>query len=419
MIPASSAAGPSRLPLRFLLTGIALFLLFQVISIATGAGWTGLSPRNPAGWSSAHLMLLGFACMIAMGAVYQLIFVVVQHSIYSEALGKWQYALFFIGLSGLTWGFARGSVAWIALFAIVAFTGIILFVWNIAATLWSAKVWNPITLSALGAAGFLFFTGLTGLGMGLNFRFGFLGMRHNQWLGAHLWFGLAGWFGLLITGFSYKMLPMFFLSHGHSERPARYVLALWSMAVLTGAVSSLLGLPRWMQLAAFAFMTLALAAYCLQILHIIRKKHKKNPGFGILVAVWSTFLLLGAAIAFTAYALWNPEVLSGETGYSFLISMYLWGWMAPVILGYMSKIVPFLWWTLKYGDKVGKEKTPVMADLVKERQVQLFLSLWLASAITLLGYTAAGPEWSVQLAAYVWSAFSLLYILLLARVFTR
>ncbi|RAU93680.1 hypothetical protein [Paenibacillus sp. YN15] len=419
MIPTPSAAGPSRLPLRFLLTGIAMFLLFQIASVATGAGWTGLSPRHPEGWSAAHLMLLGFAAMIAMGAVYQLIFVVVQHSIYSERLGKWQYALFLIGLSGLTTGFFMGNVAVIAVFATVAFSGIILFVWNIAATLFTVKVWNSITLSALGAVFFLFFTGLTGLGMGLNFRFAFLGMSHDQWLGAHLWFGLVGWFGLLITGFSYKMLPMFFLSHGHNEKPSRFTLALWSAAVVTGAVSSLLGLSKWMQWTALVLLTMALAAYCVQIHFIIRKKHKKTPGFGILVAVWSTFLLTGAALAFAGFAVWNPAVLSEQSVYAFVISLYLWNWLAPVILGYMSKIVPFLWWTLKYGDKVGKEKTPVMADMVKESHVKVLLSLWLAAALALLGCTAAGSSLAVQIAAGVWSVLSLGYMLLLARVFTR
>lgn len=419
MIPTPSAAGPSRLPLRFLLTGIALFLLFQVVSVVTGAGWTGLSPRNPEGWSAAHLMLLGFAAMIAMGAVYQLIFVVVQHSIYSERLGKWQYALFLTGLSGLTVGFAKGNVALIAIFATIAFAGIILFVWNIAGTLFTARMWNPITLSAMGAVTFLFFTGLTGLGMGLNFRFGFLGMSHDQWLGAHLWFGLVGWFGLLITGFSYKMLPMFFLAHGQNEKPSRFTLALWSAAVLTGAVSSLLGLNKWMQWTALVLLTMALAAYCVQILFIIRKKHKKTPGFGILVAVWSTFLLTGAAIAIVVFAIWNPAVLSEQSVYAFVISLYLWNWLAPVILGYMSKIVPFLWWTLKYGDKVGKQKIPMMADLVKESHVKLLLSLWLAAAFALIGFTAAGSDIGVQTAAAVWSVLSLGYMLLLARVFTR
>lgn len=419
--PSTAAATTpnSKLPLRFLFTGIAMFMLFQIVSMVTMADWTGLSPRNPAGWSSAHLILLGWGTMIAMGAVYQLIFVVVQRSIYSERLGKWQYVLFLTGVLGLTYGFYQADVKLIASFATLAFTGIVLFVVNIAATLFQAKIWNPVTQSALAAVLFLLLTGLTGLGMGLNFRFAFLGMAHEQWFGAHLWFGLGGWFGLLITGFSYKMLPMFYLSHGHSDKPQAYVLALWSTAVALGGLSSLAGLPKWFQLAAFACVTAALAVYCRQIILIAKAKHKKTPGYGILVAVRATFALTGACAAFLLYAIWQPQVLTEPSAYAFLISFYLWAWVAPVILGYMSKIVPFLWWTIKYGDKVGKEKTPLMADLIKDRHVQLLLTLWLLAACALLGTTAFGTDESVRIAAVIWSLASAVYMGLVARVFLK
>jgi hypothetical protein len=396
-----------------------MFILFQLGSVLTFAGWTGLSPRHPEGWSFAHIILLGWGTMIAMGAVYQLIFVVVQRHIYSERLGRWHYILFLIGVLGLSTGFYRGDVTLIASFATLAFIGIGLFAINIIATLLAARIWNTVTVSALSAVVCLFLTGATGLGMGLNFRFSFLGMEHNQWFGAHLWFGLAGWFGLLITGFSYKMLPMFYLSHGHSSKLQPWILLLWNAGVWSGALSSLLGLPAWCQLAAFGCLTLALAAYCCQIVLIARKKHKKTPGFGILISVWATCLLAGAVLGFLLYAACYPAVLVEESAYAFLISVYLWAWIVPVILGYMSKIIPFLWWTIKYGDKVGKEKTPLMADLIKESHVKLALSLLVVSALVLLGTTALGLEPAIKTAAVVWSLLALGYIGLIGRVFTK
>lgn len=415
----STSATPSKLPLRFLITGIVMFVLFQLGSVLTFAGWTGLSPRNPEGWSFAHIMLLGWGTMIAMGAVYQLIFVVVQRNIYSEQLGKWHYAVFLAGVLGLTTGFYRGDVRLIAGFATLAFAGIILFVINITVTLIAAKIWNAVTRSALSAVLCLFMTGATGLGMGLNFRYGFLGMSHNQWFGAHLWFGLAGWFGLLITGFSYKMLPMFYLSHGHSEKPQRYILILWNAAVWIGAGSSLLSLPAWMQIIAFVCLAAALFIYCLQIQLVSRKKHKKTPGFGILVTVWATHLLAGAALGLIVYALIHPALLTEESSYAFLISFYLWAWIVPVILGYMSKIIPFLWWTIKYGDKVGKEKTPMMADLITDRHVELLLSVLVLAALAMLGATAFGTDLMLKSIAVFWSVCSLAYIGLIGRVFTK
>ncbi|MNW09504.1 hypothetical protein D3C71_2065130 [compost metagenome] len=69
------------------------------------------------------------------------------------------------------------------------------------------------------------------------------------------------------------MLPMFYLSHGHSEKPQRYILILWNAAVWIGAGSSLLSLPAWMQILAFVCLAAALFIYCLQIQLVSRKKH--------------------------------------------------------------------------------------------------------------------------------------------------
>lgn len=417
MFPSSSGTH-SRLPLWFLITGVLMFVLFHIGSLVTNA-WAGLSPRNPEGWSFAHLMLLGWGTMIAMGAVYQLIFVVVQREIYSERLGKWQYFVFLAGILGLIAGFYKGDVTLIAGFATLVFVGIGLFAFNIAATLFAAGMWNTVTLSALGAIICLVLTGVTGLGMGLNFRFGFLGMGHSQWFGAHLWFGLAGWFGLLITGFSCKMLPMFYLSHGHSEKPQPYILTLWVAAVSIGSLSSLFGLSKWFQLAAFACLAAGFAVFCIQIAFIVRKKHKKTPGSGILVSVGATFLMTGAAAAFLAVAVLNPSVLTDERTYAWLISAYLWAWISPVILGYMSKIVPFLWWTLKYGNRAGEEQTPLLADLIQDRHVRILLYAWLFAALILLGSLAAAPDVIVKTAAMLWSVLSLGYIQIIGRVFGK
>ena len=261
--------------------------------------------------------------------------------------------------------------------------------------------------------------GLSGLGMGLNFRFGFTWMDHNGWFGAHLWFGLAGWFGLLITGFSYKMLPMFYLSHGHSEKPQSLVLALWAAAVGVGAGSSLAGLPKELQLAAFGLLAAALIVYCIHIAQIYARKHKKTPGYGIIVSVCSTFLLTGAVLAFLGFAILRNDILAEESTYAYVITLYLWGWIAPVILGYMSKIVPFLWWTLKYGPLVGKTKTPLLADLVKDRHIQILLTAWLAAALALIASTGASEMLLLQTSAVVWSALSLAYIGMIAKVFTK
>src|SRR5690606_7245031 len=96
--------------------------------------------------------------------------------------------------------------------------GIALFVWNVGATMLQARLWNTITVSTAFALVYLLLTAVIGTIMGLNFAFPIWLEGHDRLLGTHIWLGFIGWFGMLITGFSYKMLPMFYLSHGHSSK---------------------------------------------------------------------------------------------------------------------------------------------------------------------------------------------------------
>ena len=100
----------SRLPFLFIITGIAGFALFHGASLLSLSGWLGEELRGPDGWFHIHLFVLGWATMLAMGAVYQLINVILQSSLYSERLGYVHYALFSVGLFGLLVGFVRGDI---------------------------------------------------------------------------------------------------------------------------------------------------------------------------------------------------------------------------------------------------------------------------------------------------------------------
>ena len=158
----------SRLPFLFIITGMVGFLLFHTASLFALFDWMDGGVRDPDGWFHIHLFVLGWATMLAMGAVYQLISVILQSNLYSERIGYIHYVIFTTGLAGLLYGFLAGRPSWIAAFAILVFTGIVLFVWNIVATLIHAKRWDAITVSAACSVSYLMLTGFTGMAMGVN-----------------------------------------------------------------------------------------------------------------------------------------------------------------------------------------------------------------------------------------------------------
>ncbi|MBC8081304.1 MAG: cbb3-type cytochrome c oxidase subunit I [Gorillibacterium sp.] len=412
-----------RLPFLFIITGIISFALFQIFSLLDLATWLstlGDWPRYPTGWSRVHLLVLGWATMIAMGAVYQLIPVVLQNqSLYSRKLGFVHYGFFAVGTAGLLIGFQTMLLPLIASFATLAFIGILLFAINLGITLYRAKKWNTVTISAACAVSYLVLAGLSGMLMGLNFYFDQWGSYHDQLFGAHLWFGAIGWFGLLITGFSYKMLPMFYLSHGHPEKLQKVVIGLWNAGVLVGASSFLFNAPGWVKWSGLLLIVLALITYSLHLSEIYQHRHKLDPGAGM---KWTQNLARGmTVVAILVLVLYPffPEIMAESRTYVIMGWIYLWGFIGLTLLSYLSKIIPFLWWTHKYGPLIGKGKIPTMADLINDRVVNICLTVIVSSLFVVL----LGLGWNqpivTSLGGSLLALSSLYYAGTLARVFLK
>lgn len=406
-----------RLPFSFIITGIVGFVLFHALTLIDFAAWIGAEPRSPDGLFRVHLLVLGWATMIAMGAVYQLINVILQTQFYSEKLGFVHYGFFTAGTTGLLLGFRNADTMWIAVCAALAVVGILLFAINMGVTLWKARQWNAITLSAAAAIACLVLTGLLGAAMGLDLAYGLFGDVHERLFGAHIWFGAIGWFGLLIVGFSFKLLPMFYLAHDYPTRLQRWIAGLWVAASFAGAVSFLLDVRAGI-LAGLILLAAALLLYNLHVNQIRAHRHKPNPGVGIKWAVgFARTVFVGSAAAALIYGVGADALPS--SAFTAALWFYLYGWVALTILGYMSKIVPFLWWTHKYGSLIGKQKVPTMAQLLKERPLHLLLIVLSAALLLLLIGLGVGASLLIAVAGCLLSVSALAYIGCIAWVFTK
>lgn len=409
----------SRLPFWFILTGIIGFVLFHASSLFSLFSWSEGYLRAPSGWFYIHLFVLGWATMLAMGAVYQLISVILQSTLYNERLGYIHYVLFTVGTVGLLYGFINGKPPWIAIFASLTLLGILIFAWNIGTALFKASQWNAITLSAASSVLYLVLTGLSGMAMGLNFYFGEWNGLHERLFGTHIWLGTVGWFGLLITGFSYKMLPMFYLAHHYPTRLQNIVWVLWNASVWLGAVSFLFDLGFWPKWFALFLVVAAIGVYTFHLSQIRNHRHKQNPGEGIRWSVYATQAFALIALGALLYTLWSPEKLLHSHSVMFAGWLYLGGWVSFTILSYASKIIPFLWWTHKYGKQVGKPGVPTMAGLLDGKKVDVGLTAIALSLVLLLTGVALNANILTIVGAIAYSIFSIVYMTLIALVFTR
>jgi hypothetical protein len=361
MIPTNTAYETNiRLPLLFIVFGVVAFVAAQAILLAAGPAVTSGVFRLPNIWAAAHLAVLGFALMIAMGAMYQLVPVAFLTPIWSEQLG---FVQFFITAAGIiTFSVSLAFYAHAALFpGVLLVLGIMLFLFQMAMTLRKQAKKNIMTLFVGSALAFLLLTILFGLTLALHFWSGNEVADHLFILKTHILFGVCGWFSLLIMGFSYKMVPMFSLAHGFSMTLARYVYAFYVAGLIVTFISFFQN-GRSPFAAGAGLLLTGFALFAYHIWTILQKRVKKKldrPFQFALLAIGIGLMLHAAAFLLS---------LSGnDHGMAIVIYAYVLGWIMFSIIGYLYKIVPFLWWTHRYSKKIGQENVPTLKQMINEK----------------------------------------------------
>lgn len=361
MIPTNTAYETNiRLPLLFIVFGVVAFVAAQAILLAAGPAAASGVFRLPSIWAAAHLAVLGFALMIAMGAMYQLVPVAFLTPIWSEQLG---FVQFFITAAGIiAFSMSLAFYAHVALFpGVLLVLGIILFLFQMGMTLRKQAKKNIMTLFVGSALAFLLLTILFGLTLALHFWSGSEAADHLFILKTHILFGMCGWFSLLIMGFSYKMVPMFSLSHGFSMKLARYVYVFYVTGLIVTFISFFQD-GRGPFAAGAGLLLTGFALFAYHIWTILQKRVKKKLDRPFQFAL----LAIGIALILHTAAFLLP--LSGNNhGMAIVIYAYVFGWIMFSIIGYLYKIVPFLWWTHRYNKKIGQENVTTLKQMINEK----------------------------------------------------
>ncbi|WP_053366911.1 hypothetical protein [Bacillus sp. FJAT-27245] len=365
-----------KLPFAFILSGLAALMLSQIILLMNGSLVSDGVFRIPPIWSSAHLLLLGWALMTAMGAMYQLVPVAFLTPVWSEKFGYIQFAATAMGI-GIFSAMLYVNPPKAFLPGVLALAGILMFIFQMYMTL--RKQAKPTILTLFVGTGLfcLLTTIVLGILMAWFIKTGAGANIYAAVFKSHLLLGLAGWFTLLIFGFSYKMVPMFSLSHGYRMNVAKLVFGIYCLGLAAMIVSFWSGYPSLEGLG-LALLAAGFVLFVWHIKHIISKRIKKKRDKPFLFALLG--IAFGAAIHLTALVAWVSGSFSHLIGP--LIYLYILLWIALSILGYLYKIVPFLWWTHKYSHEIGKTPVPSLKEMVSDKSaVPLFMMLAAGSLI--------------------------------------
>jgi hypothetical protein len=361
MIPQTAGSETNvKLPFSFFFFSLIALILSQTILLISGSDFANGHFRTPAIWSFAHLFILGWALMIAMGSMYQLVPVAFLTPIWSEKFGFIQFVVLAIGVSSFA-GFLYWSPQNALIPGIITLTGILMFLFQMFMTL--KKQAKPNILTAFVSSGLicLLLTILLGISLILSWKTGFLASHYSEIFQSHLLLGVGGWFTLLIFGFSYKMVPMFSLSHGYSMNLAKYVLASYLVGIILTLISFMTNQSTLTKIG-FGLLFIGFGLFAWHISTIVRKRIKKKLDIPFMFSLSAIgFGLLVHALIFVSLFTNNSSDLIGP-----LLFLYFMLWIVLSVLGYLYKIVPFLWWTHKYSKYVGKQNVPALKDLMNE-----------------------------------------------------
>lgn len=401
-----------RLPLTFILSGLTLFIVSQGLLLYGIPQLIHGTPTVPYVLAIAHLLVLGFATMVAMGVMYQLVSVALQVKIHNLRLARYQYLLYTIGVLGMGWSFLNFSVGRLLLFASMTVLAVLLFEWNLWLTLKKAAH-SDIKMAVASALTGLFITVGLGLWLVIDFFHPHLGLWHERILITHILFGTVGWFTMLIVGFSYKLAPMFTLSHGYESRFGEFAIYALDGGLIVTALGLLFDV-RFMIVIGVGLLVLGFIFYGIQLRKILKHRMRKKVDPGVAAALFTMPFTL-ALLA----AVWLEKMLTNDPIPLIpLVYLVIVGWIAMTILGYLYKIIPFLWWTYKYGNVIGKQETPKLKEMIHEKRGKLWLgSLFVAVVINTIAVTfgMVGLGWIGQSLYFIIGFVYVLELMLVLR----
>ncbi len=394
-------APPFSVPLRFFLTAPQFALLAALVVLWQGAEVFD-SRWSPATLAATHLLTLGCATMVMVGATLQIMPVLAGAPIARPRLiAAVVHAGLCLGTLSLAGGFLFGAPLLLKSAAALLAATFAIFVGAVAASLARAPLANIAIAMLWLAIVSLATTATLGVWLTASRAWG-IELPAAAMRNLHPAWGLLGWTGLLVMAVANRVVPMFQMTPPYPQWMTRQLgavilalLAAWSIAKWFDA--GLLALGGTLLLAAlyavFAAITLGLQ----------QRRLRRQPSPTL--SFWRAGMLctIVAALAWTGASLLAepPPRLAVLLGVLAIVGAAL-----SLINGMLYKIVPFLaWFHLQASGGAGRQVPHVkhyLADNPQQRQLRLHLA-----ALALMIAAVAWPAIFARAAALVFGASAL------------
>ncbi|MCW8919647.1 MAG: hypothetical protein OQL08_12650 [Gammaproteobacteria bacterium] len=330
-----SQAPPLSVPLRFFLTA-PLFLAAAAL-LFIFADPTLLSGRwSPLMLALTHLITLGFLATCMVGAVQQLLPVLIGTPFGSpRRVAALLHLPLVAGIALLVTGMGLTRPLLLQLGSALLLPALLLFILLTAHALWRTRS-RHATVAAMGLA-------LLGLLLLGAIALWVLPLSHWQpplahpYTRLHIGWGAVGWIGALLIGVAYQVVPMFQITPEYPPRVRRWLIPALAL-LLTGWSLSHDWLPILTPLLGH-LLALLLALFAAQTLWLQEQRRRRLADVSLDFWRLAMLSLLLALLTWVAgqWLHWpRLELLTG--------ALFLLGFATSAVNGMLYKIVPFLVW---------------------------------------------------------------------------
>jgi hypothetical protein len=313
---------------------------------------------DPAVLAATHALTLGVLTSAIFGALNQFFPGHLGIAARSIPVARWSGRALQAGTALLVGGF----LAWIPVLLAAGFTFLVAAVygsaWNLLPQRRKAKQGKIVGLYV--SAGHI------ALGTAMVLASARIGETLGLWhvdrlaiIGGHLHLGVLGFGTLTAVGVGSRMVPMFLVSSGAPEWPLRWIGPVALAGITVHVLGLLAGLGPVARLGGLLMAAaVGLLLWLARAWFTRRARRNLDPGLSM---VRVAFVGLGATL------LLGLALLAGLGGFRTWAAygvLAIAGWLVPLVLGVMSKILPFLTWLNVVGPRLTRPGGPTVQELM-------------------------------------------------------
>ncbi len=327
---------PLQVPLRFFVTA-PLFLFLAGVLLLTAGWWSVPGRWSPLWLALTHLWVVGFMLMVMLGALQQVIPVLLGSALPgARAVAFWGHLLLVAGTLSLVWGFLSEWKLCFVLAAALLPAAVLLVGGTACVALGRSPSRHASRLSLALALAALGFTLVIGSWLALGH--GGLAVLARRYTDLHLGWGLLGWTVLLVSGVAWQVVPMFQITPRYPLVMMRWFGALHFLALSVWSVARWRLDAPWLQWVGAAWLSVSLALFAAITLRLQAKRRRRVADSTLDFWRLSMISLLLAVLSWWArrMGILLPAPLPAI--------LFVTGFVGSAILGMLYKIVPFLVW---------------------------------------------------------------------------